>query len=79
MHLLWVILIGFVIGTVAKFFVPGNDPGGFIKTTLLGIGGSWVGGWLWGVLGLGGVGFIGSVIGAVIILVVYHALRKKAS
>ncbi len=79
MHLLWIILIGFLIGTVAKFLVPGNDPAGFIKTTLLGIAGSWVGGWLWGMLGFGGVGFIGSVIGAIIILVIYHAVRNKSS
>jgi uncharacterized membrane protein YeaQ/YmgE (transglycosylase-associated protein family) len=77
MHLIWVILIGFVIGTVAKWLVPGKEPGGFIVTTLLGIGGSWVGSMLSGMLGFGGsVGFIGSVIGAVIILAIYHAVKK---
>ena len=78
MGLLWTILIGFVVGTVARFLVPGKDPAGFIVTTLLGIGGSWVGGWLSGMLGFGArVGFIGSVVGAVVILLALRFVRGR--
>jgi uncharacterized membrane protein YeaQ/YmgE (transglycosylase-associated protein family) len=73
MGLIWTILIGFLIGTIAKVLVPGKESGGFILTTLLGIAGSWVGGWLFGLIGMRGpAGFIGSVIGAVVILLVYR-------
>lgn len=78
MGLLWTILIGFLVGTIAKVLVPGKDSGGFIVTTLLGVGGSWVGGWLAGLIGMSPrVGFIGSVIGAVVILLVYRWLKNK--
>jgi uncharacterized membrane protein YeaQ/YmgE (transglycosylase-associated protein family) len=57
--------------------MPGKDAGGFIMTTLLGIGGSWVGGFLFLMLGMDpGVGLIGSVIGALVILWAYRALKK---
>jgi uncharacterized membrane protein YeaQ/YmgE (transglycosylase-associated protein family) len=46
MHWLWVILIGLIVGAVAKLLMPGKDPGGFIITILLGIAGSLVGTWL---------------------------------
>lgn len=78
MGLLWTILIGFIVGTVAKLLVSGKEPGGFIITTLLGVGGSVVGSWLFGLLGMNpNVGFIGSVIGAVVILVAYRWLKKQ--
>ncbi len=78
MGLLWTILIGFLVGTIAKVLVPGKDSGGFIVTTLLGVGGSWVGGWLAGLIGMSPrVGFIGSVIGAVVILLIYRWLKNK--
>jgi uncharacterized membrane protein YeaQ/YmgE (transglycosylase-associated protein family) len=77
-HLIWVILIGFVIGAIAKLLMPGKDPGGFFMTALLGIAGSWVGGWLWTMLGMRrSVGLLGSVIGALIILAVYRMLTRK--
>jgi len=76
--LLWTILIGFLVGTVAKFFMPGKEPSGFILTTLLGIAGSVFGSWLSGMLGFGGrVGFIGSVVGAILILVIYRVIKKN--
>jgi uncharacterized membrane protein YeaQ/YmgE (transglycosylase-associated protein family) len=76
-HLLYVVIIGFVAGLIAKALMPGKDAGGFIMTTLLGIGGSWVGGLLFGLLGMNpNVGLIGSVIGALVILWVYRALKK---
>jgi len=78
MHIIWTIVIGFVIGMVAKWIMPGKDGGGFIMTTILGIAGSFVGGWISGLLGFGGnVGFIGSVLGALLILWVVKMLNKK--
>ena len=80
MGLIITVLIGFVIGAIAKFIVPGKDPGGFILTTLLGIGGSWFGSWVFGLLGMGGrVGFVGSVIGAALLLVIVRWLRSRGS
>lgn len=78
MGLLYTIIIGFIIGVVAKFLMPGKDPGGFIITTVLGIAGSWVGGWISGLLGgTGSVGFIGSVLGAMLLLWLYRAMNKN--
>ncbi len=77
MHLLYVIIIGFLVGVIAKAIMPGKDPGGFIMTTVLGIGGAWVGGLLFNMLGMNpNVGLIGSVIGALVILWAYRALKK---
>ncbi|MES2125437.1 MAG: GlsB/YeaQ/YmgE family stress response membrane protein [Gemmatimonadota bacterium] len=78
MGLLWTILIGFIIGVIAKFLMPGKDPGGFIITTLLGIAGSWVGGWISAMLGgTGTVGWIGSVLGAMLLLWIYRMMNKN--
>ncbi len=75
--MLWTILIGFLAGVIAKFLMPGKGPEGFIITTLLGIVGSWVGGWLAGMAGMSpNVGLIGSVVGAMVILAVHRALSK---
>lgn len=77
MHLLYVVIIGFIAGLIAKALMPGKDAAGFIMTTLLGIGGSWVGGFLFGMLGMNpNVGLVGSVIGALVILWAYRALQK---
>lgn len=77
MTILWTILIGFIIGAVAKFIMPGPQGGGFIMTTVLGIAGSFVGSFVFGLLGFGGnVGFIGSVIGAILILWLVRMLNK---
>jgi uncharacterized membrane protein YeaQ/YmgE (transglycosylase-associated protein family) len=80
MGILWTILIGFIIGVIAKFLMPGRDPGGFIITTVLGIAGSWVGGWISAMLGGSGtVGWIGSILGAMLLLWVYRMMNKKAA
>ena len=83
MHIIWTIIVGFLIGVVAKFFHPGRENMGFIMTTLLGIGGSVVATFLGQALGLyqagSTAGFIGAVIGAIILLVIYGAFRNKAS
>ncbi|MCA9763231.1 MAG: GlsB/YeaQ/YmgE family stress response membrane protein [Gemmatimonadetes bacterium] len=77
MGILWTILIGFLIGLVARAIMPGKQEAGFIKTTLLGIGGSFVGSFLVRGIGWGqGVGFIGSVVGAIIILAVVGMMNK---
>ena len=83
MYWLWVILIGLVVGALAKLIMPGKDPGGFIVTILLGIGGSIVGTWLG--RGIGwykegqSAGFIVSVFGALILLAIYHLIRRRAA
>ncbi len=78
MSIIWAILIGFIVGAVAKFIMPGRQGGGFIMTTVLGVAGSFVGSFLARALGLGQtVGFIGSVIGAIIILMIARMMQKS--
>ena len=83
LHWLWVALIGLVIGALAKLLTPGRDPGGFIVTALLGIAGSLVGTWIGRAVGLysegQSAGFLMSVLGAVVLLAIYHLLRRKAA
>ena len=80
MGLLYTLIIGLVVGAVAKFFMPGKDPGGIIITILLGIAGAFVGTWLGQLLGLYGpgerAGLIGSVLGAMLILLIYRKVKK---
>jgi len=82
MHIIWTIIVGFLAGVVAKLFHPGKENMGFIMTTLLGIGGSLFATFIGQALGLyqagSTAGFIGAVIGAIILLVIYGGLRKKA-
>jgi uncharacterized membrane protein YeaQ/YmgE (transglycosylase-associated protein family) len=74
------IIFGLIVGALAKFLMPGNDPGGFIVTTLLGIVGAVVGGFLGRMLGLyqegEPAGFIGALIGAILVLWIYRKTRK---
>lgn len=82
--LIWTAIIGLVIGAVAKFFMPGKDPGGIIVTMLLGIAGSFVAGYLGRFLGWyqegQAAGFIMSVLGAVLLLYIYRmVMAKKAA
>lgn len=77
MSILWMILIGLIAGAIAKLIMPGRDPGGVIMTIVLGIAGSFVGGLLANMLGMGGdgdnmAGLIGSIIGAIILLALYR-------
>ena len=78
---LWAIVIGFVAGTLAKLIMPGRAPGGFIITILLGIAGSVVATWLGRTFGWyhgdQSARFIGSVVGAVIILALYRMLIRN--
>jgi uncharacterized membrane protein YeaQ/YmgE (transglycosylase-associated protein family) len=84
MGLIWTIIIGFVVGVLAKFVHPGRDNMGFVMTTLLGIGGAFVATFLGQAIGWyqagQGAGLIGATVGAIIILVVYgHLAGPKAA
>jgi uncharacterized membrane protein YeaQ/YmgE (transglycosylase-associated protein family) len=77
MWLVWWVLFGLVVGAIAKLLMPGRDPGGCIVTILLGIAGSLLGGFLGRFLGLygeevSGAGFIMSILGAILLLVIYR-------
>jgi uncharacterized membrane protein YeaQ/YmgE (transglycosylase-associated protein family) len=80
MSLLWTLLIGFFVGLVARFLKPGPQKLGFILTTVLGIVGAFVGSFIGQTLGLyqpgQAAGFLMSVIGAIIVLVLWGALAK---
>jgi uncharacterized membrane protein YeaQ/YmgE (transglycosylase-associated protein family) len=81
MGLLILAVIGLVIGTVAKMLTPGPDPGGWLATILLGIAGSWVGGFLAGMLGIGVsplAAILSAVVGAVILLLLYRMIARPA-
>jgi uncharacterized membrane protein YeaQ/YmgE (transglycosylase-associated protein family) len=81
MHLLWALIVGLIVGALAKAIMPGKDPGGIFVTMLLGIGGSIVADVLGSALriyrpGKTGPGLIASVIGAVLILAVYRLVVR---
>ena len=80
MHIIGTILMGFVVGFIAKLVTPGREPKGFIITILLGIGGALLAGWIGRAAGWYGpeqsAGFIASILGAVILLVLYHVFLK---
>jgi len=81
LHLIWIAIIGLIVGALAKLIMPGKDPGGIFITMILGIIGSLVATWLGRVIGLYGpdasAGFIMSVLGAILVLAIYHFFRKK--
>jgi uncharacterized membrane protein YeaQ/YmgE (transglycosylase-associated protein family) len=83
MSLLWMIVVGLIVGALAKLVMPGRDPGGIIVTILLGIGGSVLAGLLGRAVGWytegEPAGFIASLIGAVIILAIYRAIIGRSS
>jgi len=83
MGIIWTVIMGAIIGVVAKFIMPGsNEPKGLVLTAILGIVGSLVAGYAGQALGWyqpgQGAGFIGSVIGALVVLVVYGMVTRKA-
>jgi len=81
MSIIWIILIGFVVGLLAKMLTPGRDPSGFFITSAIGIAGSLIatyGGQALGLYRAGEpAGFIGSLLGAIVLLVIYHAIRRN--
>lgn len=74
------IVFGLIVGIVAKFLMPGRDPGGFVVTILLGIVGAIVGGFLGRAVGWYGpgdpVGFVMAVLGAIALLVAYRLIAR---
>ena len=83
MSIIWTLIIGLIVGAIAKLLMPGKDPGGFIITILLGIAGAFLAGFLgralhWYEAGEP-AGFIASVIGAILLLIIYRMIRSKAA
>jgi uncharacterized membrane protein YeaQ/YmgE (transglycosylase-associated protein family) len=78
MEILWTLLIGLVVGIIAKMLMPGRDPGGFIITTLLGIAGAFVAHAIGRAMGWytegEPAGFIASVVGAIVLLALYRLI-----
>jgi len=81
MSLILFLLFGLIVGVVARFIVPGREPGGWVVSILLGIAGSFVGAFLGRALGFyregQPAGFIMSVLGAVLLVVAYHAISGR--
>lgn len=81
MEFLWMLIIGLIVGAVAKFIMPGNDQGGFIVTELLGVAGAFAAGFMGRALGWyeagEPAGFLASAIGAVLLLIVYRFATRR--
>lgn len=81
MGILGTIIIGFLVGLVARFLKPGNDRMGFIMTTIVGISGAFLGTYLGQLLGIYHVGetagFLGAVIGAILVLIMLSAVSRR--
>jgi uncharacterized membrane protein YeaQ/YmgE (transglycosylase-associated protein family) len=80
---LWMCIIGLVAGALAKWIMPGKDPGGILVTMLLGIAGSLVAGFLGRAMGMyqpgQGAGLIMSIVGAILLLAIYRLIRRRSS
>jgi len=84
MSIIWTLIIGLVVGALAKLIMPGRDPGGIIVTMLLGIAGSLVASFIGHALGWyrsasSGPGIVASVIGAMILLLLYRFIFKRGA
>jgi uncharacterized membrane protein YeaQ/YmgE (transglycosylase-associated protein family) len=82
-HIVWFLLFGLVVGAIARFVVPGREPGGWVVSMMIGVGGALFGGYFGRVVGLYGegqpAGFMMSLLGAVALVVVYQALSGRRS
>ena len=80
MQILWMLIIGLIVGAIAKFIMPGKDPGGIIVTMLIGVAGSLIAGFVGRALGWyaagESAGFIASVVGAILLLIIYRLATK---
>ena len=83
MSIIWTIVIGFIVGLLAKLVMPGKDPGGFFITAALGIAGSLLATYGGKAVGLYGgdqtAGFIGAFLGAIILLIIYRLFMRNRS
>ena len=83
MNLIWIAIVGLIAGALAKFIMPGKDPGGIWITMALGIAGAFVANFLGGALGWYGgghnAGIIGSTIGAIVILLIYRMVKGRSA
>ncbi|MBL7800369.1 MAG: GlsB/YeaQ/YmgE family stress response membrane protein [Chitinophagales bacterium] len=78
MHYLWTAIVGLIAGGLGKLLLPGKDPGGIIVTMLIGIGGSFLGDYVSGLLGITLFdGLIGAVLGAIVILLGWRFVSTK--
>ena len=75
--LIGTLISGLLVGLVAKFVMPGKDPGGIVGTMLIGNAGSFIGSWVGGFLGWGSTGFLMSVVGAILLLIGYRVIAAK--
>lgn len=83
MHLIVTLIIGLIVGALAKLFMPGRDPGGFIITMLLGVAGSLVATYLGQAIGWyppgSSAGFIASILGAMLLLFLYRMFTRRST
>ncbi len=83
MHLLFFLLFGLVVGAIARLLVPGREPGGWFTSMVIGVIGSFAGGFIGRLAGFGSdgqpAGFVLSLAGAVVVVLAYHALGRRAS
>ena len=83
MHILWTLIVGLIVGAIAKLLMPGRDPGGFIVTSLIGIAGSFVAAYIGKALGLyrvgTGPGLIASILGAMLLLFLYRIIKQRTA
>jgi uncharacterized membrane protein YeaQ/YmgE (transglycosylase-associated protein family) len=78
MHYLWTAIVGLIAGGLGKMLLPGKDPGGILVTMLIGIGGSFLGDYVSGLLGITLFnGLIGAVLGSIIILLLWRFISSK--
>lgn len=79
--LIWMLIVGLIVGALAKLIVPGRDPGGVFITMLLGVAGALVAGFLGRLLGLYGpgqrAGFLMSTAGAILLLLLYRVVKHR--
>lgn len=79
LHILWMLIVGLVVGALAKLIMPGRDPGGIFVTMMLGVAGALIAGFLGRLLGLYGpgqrAGFIMSTLGAILLLAIYRLFK----
>ena len=83
MHYVWMAIVGFVVGLIARAILPGTQSLGLILTAVLGIAGSFIAGFVGQALGWysagEGAGFIGSIVGAIVLLFVWSKVQRSGS